>query len=120
MSGTIDHESAQADVPVQGADAFFFVLSANDAGITDLRFRKNGPLVMQTLMMALEYINSTFETPYPTLGVLLRDMADKADHMEELYRDYLRQQAGEESGEIASSETGQGEAANEDSKPASE
>lgn len=90
MSGTIDQEVAAAEVPVDDG-RFFFSLTANDAGVQELKFRKNAGQLFSTLFFALDYINGTFDQPFPSLGAFLRDMADKADQMEAAY--HANQQA---------------------------
>lgn len=71
-------------VPDQSAEnKFFFNLQADENGITELRFKKDGPQVFGVLFATLEYINSTFDIPYPTVGEFLRMMADSADKIDE-------------------------------------
>ena len=99
MSGTINQEVAAADVqPDDGK--FFFSLQADDAGVTELKFRKQDVLLFATLFFALDYINQSFDQPFPTLGTFLRHMADKADQVEAAY--HARQQAANEA-EVAPS-----------------
>ena len=104
MSGTINQEVAAAEVPSaqpeQEDTKFFFSLLADDAGVTELKFRKQSSPLFATLFFALDYINQSFDQPFPTLGTFLRDMADKADQMEAAYN--ARQQAASEA-EVAPS-----------------
>lgn len=90
MSGTIDQEVAAADVPADDGK-FFFSLQADDVGVQELKFRKQSGPLFSTLFFALDYINQSFDQPFPTLGTFLRDMADKADQVEAAYN--ARQQA---------------------------
>lgn len=90
----INQAAAVADqaAPEQSAEnKFFFALQADENGITELRFKKDGPQVFGVLFATLEYINSTFDTPYPTVGEFLRMMADSADKIDEELR--AREQA---------------------------
>lgn len=99
MSSTINQEVAAAGVPPDDGK-FFFSLQADDAGVTELKFRKQSGPLFSTLFFALDYINQSFDQPFPTLGTFLRDMADKADQMEAAYN--ARQQAASEA-EVAPS-----------------
>jgi len=87
MSGTINQEVATNDAaqPEQDDTKFFFSLTADDAGVTELKFRKQSGPLFATLFFALDYINQSFDQPFPTLGTFLRDMADKADQVEAAY-----------------------------------
>ena len=99
MSDTINQEVAAAGVPPDDGK-FFFSLQADDAGVTELKFRKQSGPLFSTLFFALDYINQSFDQPFPTLGTFLRDMADKADQVEAAYN--ARQQAASEA-EVAPS-----------------
>ena len=112
MSGTIDQEVAATQVPTDTAGEpplddgkFFFTLIADDAGVQELKFRKNAGPLFSTLFFALDYINGTFDQPFPSLGAFLRDMADKADQMEAAY--HANQQA-RSAAEGAGSEASEG------------
>lgn len=88
----INQAAAEQAAPEQLAEnKFFFSLQADENGITELRFKKDGPQVFGVLFATLEYINSTFDTPYPTVGEFLRMMADSADKIDEELR--AREQA---------------------------
>ena len=104
MSGTVDHEVAAAEVPADDGK-FFFTLIADDAGVQELKFRKNAGPLFSTLFFTLDYINGTFDQPFPSLGAFLRDMADKADQMEAAY--HANQQA-RSAAEGAGSEASEG------------
>ena len=109
MSGTINQEVAAAEVPSaqpeQDDTKFFFSLTADDTGITELKFRKQSIPLFATLFFALDYINQSFDQPFPTLGTFLRDMADKADQMEAAYN--ARQQASESATLTPATEVGE-------------
>lgn len=89
------NQAADQAVPEQSAEnKFFFKLQADEAGITELTFKKDGPEVFGVLFATLDYINSTFDTPYPTVGEFLRMMADGADKIDEELR--AREQAAQQ------------------------
>jgi len=92
MSGTTDHEAAVADLPENG-DKFFFSLQADETGVTELKFRKDVGKLFSTLFFALDYINSSFDEPFPNLGDLLRNLAEIADKVREQAQE---QEAGNE------------------------
>ena len=71
---------------VEHPEGFFFRVIADDNGVLELTFRKDGPRVMQTLIFTLDYINKSFDAPFPTLGVFLRNLADSADTIDEAIR----------------------------------
>ena len=104
MSDTINQEVAAAGVPPDDGK-FFFSLQADDAGVTELKFRKQSGPLFSTLFFALDYINQSFDQPFPTLGTFLRDMADKADQMEAAYN--ARQQASESATLTPATEVGE-------------
>lgn len=81
MSGTIDQGIAAAEVPADDGK-FFFVLKADENAVTELRFRKNANSLFSTLFFALDYINQSFDQPFPTLGTFLRHLAEIADKIE--------------------------------------
>lgn len=83
MSGTTDHDAAVADLPENRDDGkFFMTLQANDEGVTELKFRKNAEKLFGTLLFTLEYINLSFDEPFPTVGDFLRHLATIADAVE--------------------------------------
>jgi hypothetical protein len=87
MSGTTDHDAAVADLPENKDDGqFFFSLQANNDGVTELKFRKQADRLLGTLLFALEYINQSFDEPFPTVGGFLRNLAEIADKVEENHR----------------------------------
>ena len=79
--------SENVEVPASAPDddnKFFFRAIADENGLTELTFRKQPQPLFATLFFTLDYINQTFDTPFPTLGAFLRDMAEKADLFEEM------------------------------------
>ena len=91
-------EKIEPQAPVEGDDgAFFFRLIASDLGVDELSFRKNGEMVFATLLFALDYINKTFDVPYPTTSDFIQQLKESAEKMEELQRERAAQQqpAGE-------------------------
>ena len=82
MSGTTDHEAAVADLPENG-EKFFFSLQADETGVTELKFRKDVGKLLGALFFSLDYINSSFDEPFPTLGDFLRNLAEIADKVRE-------------------------------------
>lgn len=92
MSGTTNHEAAVADLPENIDDTkFFFSLTADDAGVTELKFRKQSGPLFSTLLFALDYINQSFDTPFPTVGTFIRHLAEVADKIEAQHK--LQQEA---------------------------
>lgn len=91
-----ERASADQAAPAQPVEnKFFFSLQADEDGITELRFKKDGPQVFGVLFATLDYINSSFDTPYPTVGEFLRMMADGADKIDEELR--TREQTNQQS-----------------------
>lgn len=106
MSDTIDYEVAAAEVQADDGK-FFFVLKADENAVTELRFRKNANALFSTLFFALDYINQSFDQPFPTLGTFLRHLAEIADKIEAQH--HANEQA-RGAVEGAGSETGQAQA----------
>lgn len=94
MSGTTDHEAAVADLPENAADTkFFFSLQADESGVTELKFRKDANKLFGTLLFAHDYINQSFDQPFPSVGDFLRNLAEIADTVEKNFK--LKQQEQE-------------------------
>ena len=62
---------------------FFFKLVADENGVTDLKFRKDAAKLFATLLFSLDYVNQSFEEPFPTVGDFVRHLAEVADKVEE-------------------------------------
>ena len=65
---------------------FFFSLTADDTGITGLKFRKDAERLFGTLLFALETVNSTFDQPFPCVGDFCRHLGTVADQVEAAYK----------------------------------
>lgn len=80
--------TTENQVPVEGElvddGKFFFRLSADDTGITELAFRKNAESVVTTILNALHFINSTFEQPFETLSDFIKVLGESADAVDAL------------------------------------
>lgn len=70
-----------AEVPADDGK-FFFSLSADDTGITGFKFRKDAERLFGTVLFALDTINSTFTTPFPSVGDFCRHLGTVADQVE--------------------------------------
>jgi len=65
---------------------FFFSLTADDTGITGFKFRKDAERLFGTVLFALETMNSTFTTPFPSVGDFCRHLGTVADQVEAAYK----------------------------------
>lgn len=79
MSGTINPEQAAADAD---DGKFFFSLQADENGITELKFRKQGPNVLGVLLGVSDYVNQTFDQPFPSVSHFLHHLAGIAAEVE--------------------------------------
>lgn len=102
MSGTIDQNQAAADVPAE-PEGFFFNLRADETGITEFRFRKE-ERVINVLMFAAEYINQSFDTPFPCVGDFFRHLGGAADQIEAALKQ--QQEQGNERASEAANDAG--------------
>jgi hypothetical protein len=94
MSATTEHDAAAADLPENKDDGqFFFSLQANNEGVSELKFRKNAERLFGTLLFAHDYINQSFDEPFPSVGAFLRNLAEIADKVEENFRKTQSQEA---------------------------
>ena len=66
----------------EAAPFFFFNLSADENGVTELKFRKDSAKLFSTLLFSLDYVNQSFEEPFPTVGDFVRHLAEIADKVE--------------------------------------
>ena len=78
MSATVDQAVAAAE-----AEPFMFSLLADESGVVDLVFKKDVNKLFSTLVIALDFINSTFDQPYATTGDFIRFLATVADQAKE-------------------------------------
>ena len=69
------------EVPAEVAP-FFFNLSADENGVTELAFRKDASKLFATLLFSLDYVNQSFEEPFQTVGDFVRHLAEVADKVE--------------------------------------
>lgn len=65
---------------------FYFSLTADETGITGLRFRKDAERVFGVLLFTLETVNSTFDVPFPSVGDFCRHLGTVADQVEATYK----------------------------------
>jgi hypothetical protein len=65
---------------------FHFSLTADDAGITGFKFRKDVERVFGVLLFALETVNGTFDQPFPCVGDFCRHLGEVADKVEAAYK----------------------------------
>lgn len=100
MSAAVDHEQAAADVP----EGFFFALRADETGIRELRFRKDGERLFGVLLFALEQINTTFDEPFPAVGDFCRYLGSVADQIEAVHAAREQQAANDTVDESAEPE----------------
>lgn len=78
-------ELASAEVielPSPESAPFFFNLSADENGVTELAFRKDASKLFATLLFSLDYVNQSFEEPFQTVGDFVRHLAEVADKVE--------------------------------------
>ena len=96
MSELINDSEPQIALP-NGADdgKFFFSLTADEGGITGFKFRKNAERIFGVVLFALETINSTFDTPFPTVGDFCRRLGTVADQVEAAYKQKQEQVDGQ-------------------------
>ena len=72
--------------PLADDGKFFFNLSADETGITGLRFRKDAERVFGVLLFTLEQVNGTFDVPFPCVGDFCRHLGTVADQVEAAYK----------------------------------
>jgi len=77
LAGVNPPTEVPAEVP-----PFFFNLSADENGVTELKFRKDASKLFATLLFSLDYVNQSFEEPFPTVGDFVRHLAEVADKVE--------------------------------------
>lgn len=98
MSGTTNHDEAVADLPENTDDGkFFFRLEADDNGVVELKFRKQVDRLFGTVLFAMDYINQSFDTPFPTVGTFIRHLAEVADKIEEQHAARQQEAANDDS-----------------------
>ena len=108
MSEIVDRNGNE--IPDEGAEGkqddgrFFFRLIANDLGVDELSFRKNGELIFATLLFALDYINQTFDVPYPTTADFIQQLKESAEKFEALQRERKAQQEAANAAQAAVSD----------------
>ena len=78
MSATVDQEIVGPE-----AESFMFSLQADDTGVVDLVFKKDVNKLFSTLVISLDFINTTFDQPYATTGDFIRFLATVADQAKE-------------------------------------
>jgi hypothetical protein len=83
---------------------FFFRLVAGATGVDELSFQKNGELIFATLLFTCEYINSTFDVPFPTTGDFIQALKEASDKVDEL----TKAKGGKTPAQIALEQNAQG------------
>lgn len=83
LNGNVAEAAAEA---LADDGRFFFSLTADDTGITGLKFRKDAERLFGTLLFALEQVNSTFDQPFPSVGDFCRHLGTVADQVEAAYK----------------------------------
>ena len=93
MNATVDQNQAAADAAADVPEGFFFSLKADDTGVLELKFRKDGEKLHRVVLFTLEYINQTFDTPFPSVGDFCRHLGSVADQIEAIYNQEQQEQA---------------------------
>jgi hypothetical protein len=106
MSGTIDQNQAAADVAETTPEGFFFSLQADDNGVTELKFRKDADKLFGVVLFGLEYINQTFDAPFPCVGDFCRYLGGVADQIEAAHNEYVKQEEGNGQASEAANDAG--------------
>ena len=104
MSAGVSHEAAVADLPENAeGNPFFFSLQSDDSGVTELKFRKDVSKLFSTLLFAMEYINGSFDEPFPTTSAFIHELGNIADKVESalVQREASNDQEGTEGTEAA-------------------
>lgn len=83
LNGNVAQAAAEA---LTDDGKFFFSLTADDTGITGLKFRKDAERLFGTLLFTLETVNSTFAQPFPCVGDFCRHLGEVADQVEAAYK----------------------------------
>ena len=96
MSGTIDQNQAANDVAETTPEGFFFSLQADESGVTELKFRKDAEKLFGVVLFGLEYINQTFDVPFPSVGDFCRHLGGVADQIEAAHNERVKQQQQED------------------------
>lgn len=71
-------------VPAKADQGFFFKLSADAGGLTELSYVQDGSKVMATLYLLLHEINSNFTEPCATVGEFARELGSMSDKIDEV------------------------------------
>ena len=92
MNATVDQNQAAADAAADVPEGFFFSLKADDTGVSELKFRKDGEKLHRVVLFTLAYINETFDTPFPSVGDFCRHLGSVADQIETSYNQQQQQE----------------------------
>lgn len=101
MNATVDPNQAAADAAADVPEGFFFSLKADDTGVSELKFRKDGEKLHRVVLFTLEYINQTFDTPFPSVGDFCRHLGSVADQIEAIYNQEQQQQQQQQAQDAA-------------------
>lgn len=63
---------------------FYFTYRANAAGVQEIAFVTDGPLVMQSILLMLEEVNNSFEQKFPSVSGFLAELTNVARNIEEI------------------------------------
>ena len=101
MSDTIDQNQAANDVAETTPEGFFFSLQADESGVTELKFRKDAEKLFGVVLFGLEYINQTFDVPFPCVGDFCRRLGEIADQIEAAHNERMKQQQEQGNGQAS-------------------
>ena len=105
MSDTIDQNQAANDVAETTPEGFFFSLQADESGVTELKFRKDAEKLFGVVLFGLEYINQTFDVPFPCVGDFCRRLGEIADQIEAAHNERMKQQQEQGNGQASEAAT---------------
>lgn len=106
MGNTIDLNQAANDVAETAPEGFFFSLQADESGVTELKFRKDAEKLFGVVLFGLEYINQTFDVPFPCVGDFCRRLGEIADQIEAAHNERMKQEQGNGQASEAANDAG--------------
>lgn len=63
---------------------YFFRMVADQEGVSELTFQKNQDMVITTLLFLLDFVNTSFDKPYPATSDLILKLAESAKMLEDM------------------------------------